>query len=446
MQFDFLPIRQAIFFCVGSFCLISPDTVVAAEWSVEPSISLSEEYNDNIRFTALPHSSVWQTSLSPMLKLSSKTELSEVSGSGRINFNRFAGDQGLNQNDELFSLLTSLYSERNTWTMNAAYKQDSTAESERLATGVVQIRTQRTLRSLNPSWTRALTERYSLKLDYNYQNVKYEEHINLNDYSFQQAAATLQYQLTERDQVGLSLSYSITDYSPTLISYPASIDINFGPPFGILPFAMGGTHTIATKSTLRGIQTSGSHLFSETLRGSLSLGWRRVETDASHVCNGRLGDFYALINSINCSGRAVDPLIAFDRVTEGNGSSFSANLEKTFDAAKVSGFASREVNPGGSGLVETDKFGVSLNRSLTENLTGSFDTMAYRTKYLSLAYPSSRYYTVEPKLNWQFSERWVLNAGYRYARFETDNVVDATTANIAYLNLVYNWPKMAISR
>lgn len=450
MQFDSLRTRKASFFCTVLFCVISSGTVVAAEWSVEPSVSLREEYNDNIRFTTSPHSGVWQTSLSPSVKLSSKTEVSEISGLAQINFNRFAGDQGLNQNDQLYSLITSLQSERNTWAMNAAYKQDSTSESERIATGVVQVRTQRSATSLNPSWTRTLTERSLFRLDYSYQDVKYAEHISLNDYTYQQVGGTLQYQLSERDQVSLSANYSITDYSPTTNQYPPFIAISF---FGVpvnIPF--GGTDTVVYKSTMRGLQASAAHQFSETLRGNMLLGWRRIGTDITHTCNGQLGTFFSITNRISCSGFAVDPMVTFNQKTEGDGYSFSANLEKTFDTAKVSGFASRETNPSGSGLVETDKFGVSLNKSLTENLTGAVDAVSYHTKYISLTYPSSRYYTFEPKLNWRFTEWWTLDAGYRYARYEPDSAANATTAanaitsNAVYLNLTYNWPKMAISR
>ena len=37
-----------------------PFSVLAAEWSAEPSVSLREEYNDNIHLTTSPHNSVWE--------------------------------------------------------------------------------------------------------------------------------------------------------------------------------------------------------------------------------------------------------------------------------------------------------------------------------------------------------------------------------------------------
>jgi len=458
MQFDFLRMRKTAFFCAALFCLFSSGAVVAAEWSIEPSISLREEYNDNIRFTASPHPGVWQSRLTPSVKLSSKTEVSEVSGSAQMSINQYAGDPLVeNRNDQFFTLLTRLQSERNTWAMNASYKQDSTAESERIATGVVQVRTQRSALSLSPSWTRTLTERSSFKLDYNYQEVKYDAHINLNDYTNQQVGGTLQYRLSELDTVSLSANYSILDYASALSSYPSLVPgylyIGGDPAQPVFSgYGIGGTDTIIRKNNTSGIQASATHMFSETLRGDLSVGYRTTVTDTNHSCNGFLG-FVSPYTGTFCTGIVNHGgIIAFSDKSRGNGSSFNASLEKSFESSKVSGFASRDTNPSGSGLVETDKFGVSLNRKLTEKLTGSFDAITYHTKYIGLTYPGSRYYTVEPKLNWRFTEWWTLDAGYRYARYEPESAVNSTavanaiTSNAVYLNLTYNWPKMAVSR
>ena len=449
MQFELLRMRKALLFCAVLFCLFSSGAVVAAEWSVEPSISLREEYNDNIRFTISPHPGVWQSQLSPSLRMSSKTEVSEVSGSAQMSINQYSGDPLVeNRNDQFFTLLTRLQSERNTWAMNAAYKQDSTAESERIVTGVVQVRTQRSLLSLSPSWTRTLTERISLKLDYNYQEVKYDQHINLNDYTSQQAGGTLQYRLSERDVVSLSANYSTTEYDPTVNAYPDGFplfDYNFGIYRQIFGTTGNGSDTISRRSNTRSVQVGLNHQFSETLVGYLSLGQRSTVTTTGHTCNGDFGRV-SLYTGTFCTGVSLHPLITFADEISGNGSSFNASLEQKFESSKVSGFASRDTNPSGSGLVETDKFGVSLNRNLTEKLTGSFDAVAYRTKYIGIIYPGSRYYTVDPKLNWRFTEQWTLDAGYRYARHEPESTASAISSNAVYFNLAYNWPKMAISR
>lgn len=448
IQFNSSCIRKFYQFCVVLVCVVSSEAVLSAEWSIEPSVSIREAYHDNIRFTPLAHPSVWESSLSPSVKLSSKTEVSEVSGLVQVNINRFTGDPGLNQNDRVFRLFTSLQSERNLWGVDVSYMQDSTSESEQAKTGVVQARTRRSLLSINPSWTRSLTELVSLKLDYGFQEVKYEAPSNQNDYTHHQVGTVLQYQLSERDQLSLTASYSLTNLAPIISQFPEFMEVDF-PPFGLVPIPWGGTDTIDYKSSVRSLQMKFDHTFSETLQGNLSVGWNIVNTDITHTCNGYLGVQYSYLNGYNgtsCSGFAEHPLVTFNSKTEGTGSSFNVSLEKTFDTGKASGFASRETNPSGNGLVVTDKLGVSLAKSFREDFTGSVDATSYRTKFISMASPGSRYYTFEPKLNWRLTEWWTFDAGYRYSRVEYENVPTAITANMVYFNLAHNWPKKAISR
>ena len=42
----------------------------SAEWSAEPSVTLRQDYNDNINLTSAPHKPVWGTILSPAITLS----------------------------------------------------------------------------------------------------------------------------------------------------------------------------------------------------------------------------------------------------------------------------------------------------------------------------------------------------------------------------------------
>ncbi len=426
-KFNFTGLRKPFFFGIALYCLLLPGGAVAAEWSIEPSVSLYEEYNDNIRFISDPHPNVWQTSLRPNLKFSKKTEISEVSGQAQLGINRYAGDPTLNQTDKLLLLFASRMSERNTWSMNTSYRSDTT--SELISNGLVQPRTQRSVLSVNPSWMRSLTENTSLRLDYQYQNVKYDK-VTSTDYIYKQASAALQYVLTERDKVNLSAFYSKVDYAPsTTIASTCVIPI---------PGGCALTSTITSenisKSNTRGVQVDWSHLFSETMTGSFSVGHRNVINTNT-------------LNQTNLIGSTLVYGAPSVTETHSNNYSLSGKLDKQFESGTISGLVSRDVNPSGSGLVQTTQYGLSMSKSLTEKLTASLDTSVYRTTFISAAYPGSRYYTFEPRLSWHFSEAWMLDGGYRYARVRYDNNVSSPiTANAVYLNLTYSWPKIAVSR
>lgn len=425
--------------------LLNPFSVLAAEWSISPSVSVREEFNDNVRFIALPHSNVWMTRVSPRVEASGKTEVSEVTVAAQVNLNSFAGDSSLNRNDQFYSFLGSTRSELNTWAVNASYNSDSVAETERITTGVVvQDRPQRDVFTFKPSWTRTLSERSQIRLGYSYQDVSYSRHISLTDYINHQVDGSLMYQLTDQDQVSISLNYNVANYAGSTYRFPNQIPVAY-PPF-IFLFPGGGIYSRENSVTGNGIQAGATHVFSERLKGTLSLGLRDSSTKASYTCNGELGTIFPTTNIVSCSGYRGDPLISFDNTVKNSGSSFALSVEQDFVSGSFKGMLSRETNPSGVGLVETDRYGISVSHDFNEKLSGNLDATAYTTRYLGIVYPDSNYSIIEPRLRWRFSEWTTLDAGYRYARYELDNSTPIRTANSIYLNLTYNWQKLSISR
>lgn len=398
---------------------------ICAEWSIEPSISVYEEYNDNIRFTAGPHPKVWETSIRPNIKFSKKTEVSEISGQTQFGVNRYNGDASLNQNDQLILLFANHVAERNIWSMNASYHRDTT--SELATTGIVQPRTQRAALNLSPAWTYSLSPRLSLKADYQYENVKYDSNSS-TDYSVKQGGAGLQYALTEQDKLNLRIFYAKVDYAPYSIETP----ICLVPPFLGFCFSPAvNVSDVTSKSSTRGAQIDLTHLFSETMTGFFSLGRREVLS----TTNLKQTIFPAAV-------------VTSDTVTETrtNNYSLSGQLEKEFETGAFGGLISRDINPSGAGLVNTDRYAISVRKSLAEKLTAFWDASFYRTTFISVPASGSRYYTFTPKLNWRLSEDWAVDIGYRFARVKYDNSTAPVTVNAVYLNLNYTWPKIATSR
>src|SRR5437667_1183076 len=140
----------------------------AAEWSMEPSVALRTEYNDNIQLTGASHPSVWGAILSPDVKFSGETETLKVTGGLRVNFNRYFGEQGLDTTDHIASLRSSYKSERDILGLNIESVRDSTLVSELAETGLVVARRQRNRLTANPTWSKYLTERTAITASYGY--------------------------------------------------------------------------------------------------------------------------------------------------------------------------------------------------------------------------------------------------------------------------------------
>lgn len=429
----------------SSAVLLSAATgvVVAAEWSVEPSVSLREEYNDNIHLTTSPHNSVWRTLLSPAMTLSGRSETLEVVGNARVNFNKYSGEQGLDANDRIFGLSSSWKSERNTVSLDVSDTLDSTLASELKTTGYVQARKQRRSASVSPSWNALLTERLSMNVGYSYADVKYDVAPGLTDYTYQKLSGILQYMWSEQDKVYLVASSDKVDYATTIYSTTPQL-LGY---YIIFPVYRYGGQDIVTgnNSKTQNVMMGIEHTFSDLLSGSLRLGRRNTHTSAVHACNGNIGVPACTYNN---NSWVVDPLITFNKESRTSGSSFEATLSQKFETGQMSANASREINASGSGLVETDVFGLSVNHQFQETLAGKLELSVYRTKYLGeiVNNSNSRYASISPSLIWRLTEYWRLNTGYQYAQSKTDNVSDAAKSNMAFVELIYVWPKTSISR
>jgi hypothetical protein len=414
-RFRAFSLAPKLFLLFGIWAQLAADSCLAAEWSVEPSVSLREEYTDNFFFTTGARSSVWGTTLSPEVKFSRKSETLETTGGLKLNFNRYSGEEGLDTEDVFLTFLSSYRAERNTLGLNINATRDSTLLSELAETGVVQARRQRDQLIVNPSLSRLLTETTLIKIEYIQRDTNYEDApgTSLIDYRDQAAAATLQYTLSARTVLSFSAYYDRFETDPA----------NF-------------------EAKTHGIQTAVNHQFSETLRGELGLGAYKIESTVASqalVCTGPV-----LLGT--CFGQLTRVTSSTEESTSGY--TLSANLEKRWETTVLSGRLSREISPTGVGsLVQVDTLSASWIHDLSPTLKASIGASAYRSRYIGdiVSNSDSQYYNFEPRLSWRMTEWWTLDAGYKHSRVEYENSGDAT-ANTVYLMLSYNWPKIAASR
>lgn len=396
--------------CVGLAFAALP--AWCAEWSAEPSVTLREEYNDNFLLTTLPHNAVWGTILTPSLKLSRRSEVSETSVSARLNFNRYAGERDLDRNDQYYKLNSSYKSERNIWAGDFSYTRDSTLFSELDETGIVQTRAQRNRLSLAPSWTRMLSERNSLRLGYQIDRVSYDSNsAGLIDYRNQSVDAGWLHQFSPKDLVTLALFYS---------TFQTANDSN--------------------KANTIGLQGGLTHDFSETMQGSIVLGVRSIKS----TVKGLSTQLVEILPGFFLPVLVPQTLNTTDRATVLN-----ARLEKRFETVTINGSVSREQSPTGNGsLVETDRLRIGVSRRVTENLTASANGNVYHSRYIGNAVNAAdrKYYELALNLNWRMTERWRVESGYRYARLEYQSSGTAPDSNLVFASIRYDWPIISIAR
>jgi hypothetical protein len=372
--------------------------VNAAEWSAAPSLSVKGLYNSNLLLFN-GNNEVWGDWTSPALKFKGSTESLEVEGSVKSDFIHYYGSTDRSLTNLYFPLRASYRSDRNTFGFEGGFTRDNTLQGELQQTGLVLAFTQRSLLTAAPSWKFGITERLSWQSGYQFTNAEYENGIQLGlvNYQVQAGNTGMTYNLGERDQVQLTGEY-------TLVNTPS----------------------INQTSNYYGVQSGGTHDFGRELIGTISGGFRFVN-----------------------STRDIPGASLTDHTTVWV---YNGTLSKRFERATIQINGSRNIYPSGFGLLlETNQVSGSLSYNLTETLTASLSGGAYFvqavvTQSSDGSLPQTRFTSVNPAISWKFSQWWTLDVAYTYSERVVDSLDQWNFANSTFVMLTYGGPKWSASR
>ena len=404
----------------------------AAEWLIEPTISLRGGYNDNIRLDTLPENAVWEKAITPSVRFGVAKEDRGLFGKAYASVRRFSGGSGINSSSLLdredYHFDTDAYyaTERNRFSGLVNYTQDSTLDSELDQTGqALSSRATRERFTLGPRWIHTLNETTQLDTSYNFTTVSYadkEDFLRLVEYDYHQLSAALVRQLTPRIQGTLSTAYS--SYQP---------ETGFD-------------------SDTTNIQVGISRSFSETLSTSWLAGYRETTSDtliATGFCIG--ADSGARFPGCK-GGSPVQTGTTKDDDTS-SGSVFSASITKLLEKGELSANLSRQSNHSSDGeLLDTTRLIVAGDYKFSEKLRSSLSIEYSNAETISrvsniLRKTDQDIFRVRPKIFWKWSQQWQLAAEYEYTeREDKDRFSGTATRNAFYLTLSYQQPKISIAR
>jgi hypothetical protein len=408
----------------------------AAEWSVEPRISVKAGYNDNIRLTSADHDSVWETAVTPSIKFGGAEENSGLFGNADVSVRRFFGGSGressdvLDREDAHFNVNGYTRTQRNEFTGSLDFTRDSTLDSEFDETGnVIDDRATRIRKTIAPGWSYSLTELMQLNANYSFTKVDFSDDPGIDDnidYDYHVFSGSLTRQFTPKVQATLASSYSM--YKPE-----TNLDSN-------------------TLSAQIGIRRS----FSETLTTDWLAGMRRTESDTAE----RIPTGFCVGANPGAKFPACDggfPVVTGTEVNKDDDSDtgvvYSASITKLLESGKLSFTASRVSTPASDGdLIDTTRFIFNGEHRFTESLRTSLraeystiETIASSTAGLNDR-DDRTLYRIVPRVSWRLQREWEIAGSYEYARKDEDNDPKDATRNAVYLTLTYRPDKLYVSR
>lgn len=411
--------------------LVIPPAIQAAEWSIEPRVSLRAGRNDNIRLTADDHSPVWESVLAPSAKFGVKTETSGLTGDAGLAIRRFTGGTGresssvLNREDYHFNTDVFHNGQLSSIRANLDYTRDSTLDSELDQTGKVSDqRATRDKLTLAPSWSTLLNEVTRLELAYQYNDASYKNDpgiADLVDYKYHTFDMSLVRQLSPRIKGTAAAGYS--SYRPDTDFDSDTLSLQLGLAFNV----------------------------SETLLASFLAGQRSTTADSfigTGICLGALpGATFP-----TCTGGIAIPTGTANTEFKSTSPVYTASITKTLEAGSLSASLSRASYPSSLGeLLDTTRLLLTGDRQITETLRASLrleytenETIVGRVGLVTNQQKET-FFRVTPRASWRWSREWEVAGEYQYVDND-DPVLGTATRNAFYVTLIYRPDKTYISR
>ncbi len=404
--------------------VVLPGFLVAAEWTISPSLDVRQLYNDNIRLTTLTHPNVTTTSIKPRLGFGWARERANINLLGDWRYNLYAGDPNLkNRIDSRYELKSIYKTERSQFLLDGSYVNDTTLAQENYSEdiGATLAQLDRKTSKIAPGWAWMLNERANLRFKLSYQDVVYEKRaINpYNDYRYNSAGLTYTFQWTARDQ--LYAVVNKTGYASKEKALIPAIEM------------VSLSRYIGSSSDTMALQMGLNHKFSSTFKVGLGYGRRVSESQTRYqVC---LPPFCADTTESQSILKTKSPV-------------YTISANKNFELTRLGVELNRTVSGSGLGSeMDVDTLTVNINRRVSEKFNFNFKFRANQRVAVNSDFSSydRKYFRGEVNLGWKLDENWNLNAAYRYTRqrYERRNAI-ATSNNIS-LNIRYSWNRISKS-
>ncbi len=395
-------------YLVRSMCLVAllSNSASAAVWLFDPTVTLSQEYDDNYRLatSSSNEDEVSTTELSGELALKGKSERLDVKAILKLDAVNYSGDDdNLDEKNNQSVRLTSAYrvTERNRFSLKGNYFRDTIVRTTQLLflpdddvpfdpdqdvdVNLVRDDARRTRLRISPGWNYRLNESTSLGLGYQYRDLSFSgesSNSNLIESDAQRISVSLKKRVTEKDRITGRISE--TYYRP---DNDRDVDT--------LALTLGWVHK-----------------FSESFEMDFKIGGRDSDFD-----NAQKSSDSGFVGNIGATKRT-------DRTA------YRINIE-------------RRESPSSSGnQVEVDEIRMDIQRRITEKLTFNFRGRYFDTETSDGSNSDSNreYFSFEPELSWRFLPSWVAGAGYKYTEEDQDEG-GSGDSNSAFINISWSPPR-----
>jgi hypothetical protein len=391
------------------FLLFFPLTTLADEFRLVPSVAVKQEYIDNLFWDAKNGAAPthdWISTFTPKLEMVRNTEKIGMNLSSRIDQRYFWSNNHLNATDQAHEgNLRYSINPQLSFTGRGSYIEDSRPDRDTLTTGLVATTATRKQQLAGLTGQYSLTEKTQTNLSYDYWKYTWN---------------TLHFVDMESHTVGLGLVHDISGL------------MNESKVTGNLSYS----HYLFTGMEMDNYQATAG------LIKQLNEKWS-VTTNAGPRYN--VSKFTAgthVTQPLPPSNVPQDVIINVDKTSRGAG--WIGQLALSYKGEKSNADVSiyRDISPayGSIGTLERNAFSLSLKRSFTYELSGTFSASYFRNQSSAgqIAVQRLNYETIyiTPGLLYEFTKDVSMDASYTYIKVN-NNVANTVADRNQFMVRVY---------
>ncbi len=373
----------------------------AADWAIVPSVTDKTEFTSNLNYTFTAPVSDCIFTLAPTAEFNYTTDISQLQGRLGLTGIHYLSNSQLDHIDQNYQI-NGRYQVAPRWnlTLQSAYIDDSTLQEEFVTSGTIMTRTPRQSIQAGPGVTYSLTELLAATVNYNFNQVHYQ------DPRFQNYLS---------QGVGLKLTQQLKDEKTVLIgniqaqetSYPAEDAL-----FRLLGFQLGGNHQFSPECQV-------------TLLGGINLWFMDVQTQ---VLGQPQYPFFSSVRQVKVQSSEVDPFV-------------DLSATRQWTNLSVTGGYSRNQSPSGNGgISDLNRIYGSLKYEFTERLSAGLSAYYSLSDQISNQNSlQSDFFGISPIVTYKLTEQLTISPGYQFGLREQTTGGSSYSAKVqtAWLMLTY---------
>lgn len=382
---------------VGISLFVTAPAVNGAQWTVDFLGSPKFGYDDNVLLSEDKEDS-FTLNVSPTISLGRAVENMVSSVDLGYSIERFTSISRLDSENPFIRFKTNYMMERTEFGLDASYVEDSTRNEAEEDTGNFSSDATSRTRAISPSVRYQLTEKDTLRASYSYSETEYsgDDFGDFDDSDSRTVTVGWTRQLTERLSGGLTGSAS---------NYKTQ---------GL---------TSSTDDDSYNLSTYLGYQLSQVWFIDANVGYRRLNTKTKQN-----------------SGTT--------ETGSSTGSTFDLSTTYEQEVDTVSLRYTKQLSPSSSGAVnEQDSVILDWSHALSEYLTANLSASYRETRTASeqLADEKRENINISPSLRWQLDSKLGIDFGYHFKQQKRDDSRD-TESNAVSVTVIYDWDGYRMSR